>query len=43
MQETIRDAGSVPGLEDPLEAGTANHSSILAGESHGLQSTGCGD
>ena len=24
--------------EDPLEAGTANHSSILAGESHGQRS-----
>ena len=26
----IRDAGSVPGQEDPLEEGTAAHSSILA-------------
>ena len=25
-----RDAGSMPGREDPLEEGTANHSSILA-------------
>ena len=29
------DMGSVPGWEDPLEEGTATHSSILAGESHG--------
>ena len=41
-----RDTGSVPGLEDPLEEGTATHSSILAWriprteEAGGLQSTG---
>ena len=40
------DAGSSPGLEDPLEKGMAIHSSILAWriprteESGGLQSTG---
>ena len=29
--------------EDPLEEGTATHSSILAGESHGQRSlAGCG-
>ena len=32
------DMGSVPGWEDPLEEGTATHSSILAGESHGQRS-----
>ena len=26
----VRDAGSIPGLEDPLEEGMATHSSILA-------------
>ena len=26
----IRDVGSIPGQEDPLEEGTATHSSILA-------------
>ena len=26
----IRDMGSIPGLEDPLEEGMATHSSILA-------------
>ena len=26
----IRDVGSIPELEDPLEEGTATHSSILA-------------
>ena len=26
----IRDAGSIPGQEDPLEEGMATHSSILA-------------
>ena len=28
----IRDAGLIPGLEDPLEEGMATHSSILAWE-----------
>ena len=28
--EDIRDIGSIPGQEDPLEEGTAIHSSILA-------------
>ena len=28
--QDTRDAGSMPGWEDPLEEGTANHSSILA-------------
>ena len=42
----IRDAGSIPGLEDPLEEGMATHSSILAWripwtvEPGGLQSLG---
>ena len=26
----VRDAGSIPGLKDPLEEGMATHSSILA-------------
>ena len=26
----VRDMGSIPGREDPLEKGTATHSSILA-------------
>ena len=26
----VRDVGSISGLEDPLEEGTATHSSILA-------------
>ena len=26
----IKDVGSIPGLEDPLEEGMATHSSILA-------------
>jgi len=26
----VRDAGSIPGLEDPLEEGMVTHSSILA-------------
>ena len=29
---------SIPGPEDSLEEGMANHSSILAGESHGQRS-----
>ena len=28
--EDVRDAGSIPGGEDPLEKEMANHSSILA-------------
>ena len=42
----IRDVGSVPGQEDPLEKGMATHSSILAWripwteEPGGLQSMG---
>ena len=28
----IRDMGSIPGLEDPLEEGMATHSSVLAWE-----------
>ena len=42
----IKDAGSIPGLEDPLEEGMATHSSILAWripwteEPGGLQSMG---
>ena len=34
----IKDAGSIPGQEDPLEKGMATHSSILPGESHGQSS-----
>ena len=30
MQEEVRDTGSIPGSEDPLEEGMATHSSILA-------------
>ena len=30
MQETVRDMGSIPGWEDPLEEGMETHSSILA-------------
>ena len=38
----LRDAGSILGEEGPLEKGTATHSSILAGESHGWRSlVGC--
>ena len=38
----IRDMGSFPGQEDPLEEGRATHSSILAVESHGQRSlVGC--
>ena len=46
MQETLRDAGLIPGQEDPLEEGMATHSSILAWripwteEPGGLQSIG---
>ena len=42
----VRDAGSIPGQEDPLEKGVATHSSILAWripwteEPGGLQSVG---
>ena len=42
----IRDVGSIPGQEDPLEKGMATHSSILAWripwteEPGGLQSMG---
>ena len=42
----IRDTGSIPGSEDPLEGGMATHSSILAWsipwteEPGGIQSTG---
>ena len=42
----IKDVGSIPGLEDPLEEGMATHSSILAWripwteEPGGLQSMG---
>ena len=42
----IRDSGSIPGLEDPLEEGMATHSSMLAWripwteEAGGLQSMG---
>ena len=33
-----KDGNSIPGPEDSLEEGIANHSSILAGESHGQRS-----
>ena len=42
----IRDVGSIPGLEDPLDEGMATHSSILAWRTPwtekpgGLESTG---
>ena len=37
-----RDVGLIPGREDPLEEGTATHSSVLPGESHGQRSLeGC--
>ena len=42
----VRDLGSIPGLEDPLEEGMATHSSIFAWriswteEPSGLQSMG---
>ena len=45
-ERDIREAGSIPGSEDPLEEGTATHSSILTWiipwteEPGGLQSTG---
>ena len=29
MQVDLRDAGSIPGLDDPLEEGTAAHYNIL--------------
>ena len=41
--EELRDLGSIPGLEDPLEEEMATHSSILAWEipwTEDLQSTG---
>ena len=34
----IRDVGSIPGSEDPLEEEMATPSSILPGESHGQRS-----
>ena len=38
-----RDTNSILEQEDPLEEGTATHSSILAGQSHGQRSpAGCG-
>ena len=46
MQEFVRDAGSTPGREGPLEEDMATHSSILAWtipwteEPGGLQSMG---
>jgi len=30
MQVDVRDTGSVPASEDPLEEGTAAHSSVIA-------------
>ena len=42
----VKDMGSIPGQEDPLQEGTETHSSILAwripgtGEYRGLQSMG---
>ena len=39
----IRDSGSIPGSEDPLEEGMATHSSILTWRIHGQRSmVGCG-
>ena len=46
QRRRLRDAGSIPGQEDPLEEGMATHTSILAWrilwteELGGLQSTG---
>ena len=46
MQVDLRDVGLIPGRDDPLEAGTAVHSSVLAWripqpeEPSGLQSIG---
>ena len=37
-EEDVKDVGSTPGLEDPLEEGVGTHSSILPGESHGQRS-----
>ena len=37
-EEDVKDVGSTPGLEDPLEEGMGTHSSILPGESHGQRS-----
>ena len=34
----IRDLGSILGHKDPLDEGTATHSSVLTGESHGQRS-----
>ena len=34
---TVGDPGSIPGQEDPLEKGMANHSSILACRIHGQE------
>ena len=36
----VGDPGFIPGWEDPLENGTATHSSILPRESHGQRSLG---
>ena len=46
MVHNAGDSGSIPGLEDPMEKGMANHSSIIAWripwteEPGGLQSMG---
>ena len=34
----LRNRGSIPGEEDPLEEGMVTHSSFLPGESHGQRS-----
>ena len=34
----VGDPGSIPGWEDPLEKGTATHSSVFPGEFHGQRS-----
>ena len=34
----LKDENSIPGQEDSLEEGIANHSSIFAGEYHGQRS-----
>ena len=36
--EDIRDVGSTPGLEDPLEKGMTTTPGFLPGESHGQRS-----
>ena len=39
MQVDLRDTGWIPGREDPLEEGTATHSSVLAWTTPGTEET----